>query len=478
MRAFLFLIFLTLVSCSGITSYNDQIFPAYEAYIEGDLNVAADIAGAIADENYQSNSRVIFQLESGTMLRDAGLYLDAFQAFELAEATLKAGYDERSALHYSAIAENAASVLVNQKNLAYLGTVSDRVLLNTYKALCMFELGELDNALVEARRIDQAQQRAEQFFKNEYDAVKEAGNAQGYVLDMEALYRDEQFISANKDLFFSQGISDFRNPFATYVIGLLRRIAPENGESPAFDFNWLAERIPNNRFIIKEQKKIDSGIPPTGSVYVIFENGVGPFLRQQLIRIPRGIYRNTIQGPLLQEDYIALPKLISGKPAANFLKVSGANKMQLSTSLIADMNKIVRYEFSQRYPKILRKELFSASIKGLIFSPVEAYAEEQLNSDREEDNPLLGALMLFGTNFTKKMIAQADDRAWKSIASNYQIAHFDRDDLESITLSLSNDQVAKEVPLPDAEVVVIFARSVHSSHLNVRTYLVGEITME
>ena len=54
---------------------------------------------------------------------------------------------------------------MNQKTLAYTGTIYDRVLLNTYKALAMLELNQMDNALVEARRIDQAQQQAEKLFR-------------------------------------------------------------------------------------------------------------------------------------------------------------------------------------------------------------------------------------------------------------------------------------------------------------------------
>jgi len=196
--------------CSSTTSYNEQIFPAYEAYRDGDVSAAADISSAIYEEYYDDNSRVIFALENGTMLRDAGYYQQAFDVLEQAEATLKIGYDERSALNIGAITESAASVLVNQKSLAYTGTIYDRVLLNTYKALAMLELNQIDNALVEARRIDQAQQRAEELFREEYEAINAEAEDKGYDVDLDKMYSNEKFVKQNRGLFKDTGVDDFQ----------------------------------------------------------------------------------------------------------------------------------------------------------------------------------------------------------------------------------------------------------------------------
>ncbi len=108
---------LLAISCSSSTSYNEQILPAYEAYRDGDVAAAADISSAIYSEHYDSNSRVVFALDNGTMLRDAGHFQQAFDVLEQAEATLKIGYDQRSAMNATAVGEAAASVLINQKSL-------------------------------------------------------------------------------------------------------------------------------------------------------------------------------------------------------------------------------------------------------------------------------------------------------------------------------------------------------------------------
>ena len=88
-------VLLLAVSCSSLTSYNDQIADAYDPYIEGDLVTASEAIEELAEEHFDGNNRVVFLLEKGTILRDAGDFKGSFQALEDAEATIKQVYDER-----------------------------------------------------------------------------------------------------------------------------------------------------------------------------------------------------------------------------------------------------------------------------------------------------------------------------------------------------------------------------------------------
>ena len=467
------------IGCSSVTSYNEQIFPAYEAYRDGDVSAAADISSAIYEEYYDDNSRVIFALENGTMLRDAGYYQQAFDVFEQAEATLKIGYDQRSALNAGALTEGAASVLVNQKTLAYTGTIYDRVLLNTYKALAMLELNQIDNALVEARRIDQAQQQAEKLFREEYDAVEaEAGN-KGYAVDLEKMYSNEDFVKQNRGLFKDTGVDDFQNPFATFVIGMLRRIAPNNGEDPTFDFKWLKDRLPSNVYVKQELEAIMKGEDVDGSVYVIFENGRGPSLAENRITIPTGVfgYNSGRDGlRFFNEEYLALPRFVPGRKAANALEIIAGPANRSTTMMVADMNRIALHEFNARYPGVLMREMASAVIKGVAFGIVQGAAENMMDSD-DDDDVIFGLLLGIGSIITKDAIAQADDRAWKSIACNYQIARFKRGKSNILQLNLVGGNAKTTIEMPVSPAVVVIVRSVNSSHINARAYGFGEPTM-
>ena len=467
------------IGCSSVTSYNEQIFPAYEAYRDGDVSAAADISSAIYEEYYDDNSRVIFALENGTMLRDAGYYQQAFDVLEQAEATLKIGYDQRSALNAGALTEGAASVLVNQKTLAYTGTIYDRVLLNTYKALAMLELNQIDNALVEARRIDQAQQQAEKLFREEYDAVEAEAENKGYAVDLDKMYSNEDFVKQNRGLFKDTGVDDFQNPFATFVIGMLRRIAPNNGEDPTFDFKWLKDRLPSNVYVKQELEAIMNGEDVDGSVYVIFENGRGPSLAENRITIPTGVfgYNSGRDGlRFFNEEYLALPRFVPGRKAANALEVIAGPANRSTTMMVADMNRIALHEFNARYPGILMREMVSAAIKGIISGVGQAVAAEMMSSD-DDDIAILGLVLGIGSVAAKSAVAQADDRAWKSIACNYQIARFKRGESNTLKLSLVGGNADATVEMPDAAAVVVIVRSINSSHINVRSYGFGTSTI-
>jgi hypothetical protein len=480
MRKMMLLFSATIAAgCSSTTSYNEQIFPAYEAYRDGDVSAASDISSAIYEEYYDDNSRVIFALENGTMLRDAGYYQQAFDVLEQAEATLKIGYDERSALNVGAMTESVASVLVNQKSLAYTGTIYDRVLLNTYKALAMLELNKIDNALVEARRIDQAQQRAEELFREEYEAIKAEAKDKGYDVNLDKMYSNEEFVKQNRGLFKDAGVDDFQNPFATFVIGMLRRIAPSNGEDPTYDFRWLKNRLPSNVYVKQELEAIVNGEDVDGSVYVIFENGRGPSLAENRIIIPTGSFGYYSGGDglrIFNEEYLALPRFVPGRKAANALEVIAGPANRSTTMMVADMNSIALHEFNVRYPGILMREMVSAAIKGIAFGVGQIVAADMMSSD-DDDTAILGLLLGIGSAVAKGAIAQADDRAWKSIACNYQIARFKRGEGNTLRLNLIGGNAATTVEMPDAAAVVVIVRSVNSSHINARAYGFGESTM-
>jgi hypothetical protein len=75
-------------------------------------------------------------------------------------------------------------------------------------------------------------------------------------------------------------------------------------------------------------------------------------------------------------------------------------------------------------------------------------------------------------------MAQADDRAWKSIACNYQIARFKRGNSNTLRLNLVGGNAQTTVEIPDAAAVVVIVRSVNSSHINARAYGFGNTTIK
>ncbi len=353
------------------------------------------------------------------------------------------------------------------------------MLLNTYKALAQLELGQLDYALVEARRIDQAQQLAEKLFREDYEALKSSSTESGYDVDVDKLYKHEGFVKQYRNLFKDSGVDDFQNPFSTFVIGLLRRISPNNGEDPTYDFNWLHERLPNNIYIEQELAAIKDRQSADGTIYVIFENGRGPSLAEELIVIPTGVFKYYSGSSYrwYDDDYLALPKFVPGRKSANALEVVSGAANRATTMMIADMNQIALHEFQARFPSILKREIVSAAVKGVAFNVLQSASEELVDSD-DGGEIAAGIILGIGGILAERAIAQADDRSWKSIACNYQIARLDRKEVKSVQLKLIGGNASSTVELPDKSIVVIIVRSVNSSHLNARVYGFGNPTMK
>jgi hypothetical protein len=122
------------------------------------------------------------------------------------------------------------------------------------------------------------------------------------------------------------------------------------------------------------------------------------------------------------------------------------------------------------------REMVSAAIKGIAFGVGQIVAADMMSSD-DDDTAILGLLLGIGSAVAKGAIAQADDRAWKSIACNYQIARFKRGEGNTLRLNLIGGNAATTVEMPDAAAVVVIVRSVNSSHINARAYGFGESTM-
>jgi hypothetical protein len=202
-------------------------------------------------------------------------------------------------------------------------------------------------------------------------------------------------------------------------------------------------------------------------------------LVEKKIRIPTGIFRHYSSDDSFRvytEEYLALPRFSPGRKAANALQIVAGPANRSTTMMVADMNRIALHEFNARYPGVLMREMASAVIKGVAFGIVQGAAENMMDSD-DDDDVIFGLLLGIGSIIAKDAIAQADDRAWKSIACNYQIARFKRGKSNTLQLNLVGGNAKTTIEIPASPAVVVIVRSVNSSHINARAYGFGEPTM-
>lgn len=131
-----------LSSCAGVNKISSQV---------NDLAVGSRYGQALQilenPQKYGNNNQLLFLLDKGLVLHFSGRYQESIAVFE--EAKLK--YEE---LYTQSLTKHAGSWLWNDYALPYQGEDFERVMVNVFQALNFAVLGEIDEALVEARDVD------------------------------------------------------------------------------------------------------------------------------------------------------------------------------------------------------------------------------------------------------------------------------------------------------------------------------------
>jgi len=141
---FLLIFSLLLVEgCAGRLSHYDTLSASLG---QGNSNKAVSIIEK-AEADYGSNSRLLFLMDRGMTLHLAGRYEESTEFLEQADELVEDLYTRR-------LRNEALSLFVNDTNRPFRGDPYEQVLINVINALNYARLGDLDEALVEARRVD------------------------------------------------------------------------------------------------------------------------------------------------------------------------------------------------------------------------------------------------------------------------------------------------------------------------------------
>ena len=108
----------------------------------------ADVDALLArcDDLYRDHDRVLFELERATILHFHRDFAASTRAFHRAERHIERAYTK-------SVSRGLGSILVNDLQLAYDGEAYEDVYLNAFKSLNFLHRGDVDGALVEARRM-------------------------------------------------------------------------------------------------------------------------------------------------------------------------------------------------------------------------------------------------------------------------------------------------------------------------------------
>ena len=136
-------------------------------------------------------------------------------------------------------------------------------------------------------------------------------------------------------------------------------------------------------------------------VWVIYENGLGPIKSQFKINIPMFLISSKVS-----YTGIALPKLETRTQATPNMSVFTNGTHLGETSVVGDMDRVMKTEFKYSYNDILMRAVFSTMLK--------TYAQYEA----QNQNGYLG----LATGLLQAFTTQADTRNWTSMPKDFQVA--------------------------------------------------------
>ncbi len=322
----------------------------------------ADAAAKVKDKaEKDGDDQVVYLLEYATALQLAGDYKESNKAFLKAE-------DLTDIKDYHSLSRIAGSLVLSQGMVQYKGENYEKVLINAMLAINYLMLGELDEARVEARKLN------DKLYKFRYEGKK------NYDQNPFAFYLSAMIEEASKD--WDSAYIDFKktydlNPGIEYLHeDLIRagKTARRDEDVSTWKQKWPDVRPAN----FKDQ----------GEIVLIFQQGWGPQKRPHpgFPRIPK-LY------PLYSQTQSARLEFDMGKSTEHSQTI-----MSVQETAIKNLDDDYAPQIAMRAAGIATK----------------AVVADQLR----QQNELLGAIAWIGMNVAD----QADLRQWSSLPASFQIA--------------------------------------------------------
>jgi hypothetical protein len=392
----LFLFGFFLFSCAP----SIQHYPQINQYL---LNQDYDSAYNLVQQNkatYAERNAVLYYLDEGIISHFAGRYKESIQSLSRAESIMEE-------LYTRSISKEAASFLISNNTIPYRGEDFERAMVNMFLALNYVGLGSWEDALVEARKVDNKLSVINsKYAEGEKNVYKEDGFIRFL---MGALYEAEREIN---DAFIS-----YRKAEAVYRNDYL----PNYGVSPptiliedlltsaqAMDFDeeltGIKKEYPNVTFVEPSKKR---GL---AEVVILHNNGRGPEKVENFFLIPMP---DNYIGKIAYPEFKKRSYRIShGEITLKNLK--SGRSYRCTTVLMEDIASIAVKNLGNRINRIKAKAIARATVKYLVSKQAEKTAEKQ-------GGQLLGLLTKVTANIASLATEQADVRHWRLLPAEIRV---------------------------------------------------------
>ncbi len=395
-----------------------------QSLLAGDAK-QADAIVQQAESSYGNKSRVLYGMDRGMTLHLAGDY-------QLSNAVLEQAEEEVERLYTRSIRSETAAFLTSDQALPYEGDAYEQVMINVVKALNYAAQGQLQESLVEARRIDhrlnvlsdKAKERTA--YKEDgfaryltgilYEATGDLNNAfiayrkayEAYEA-MSGWARTPVPVQLRADLLRTTEALHLTTEFEEY-----RRLFPDTAWQSREAVQNLAQVLVvsyNGRAPRKEDRFLDLPISLDALQLVLLNRGFSPASRHQ----NRG-FDSVLYGLSGRVVRVALPQLISQKTHVRgeqlVLTDESGHQISVRSELGQNITALAEKSLSDRLPGITVKALARAAVK---FSMAEGATRGAQQASGKDAAPWVGLVVGLLTKGLAVASEEADKRSWRTL---------------------------------------------------------------
>jgi hypothetical protein len=175
------------------------------------------------------------------------------------------------------------------------------------------------------------------------------------------------------------------------------------------------------------------------TIWLIFENGLGPVKREFRMDIPLFVATDEVK-----YIGIALPELEFRDRAHPYL-VAEVDGKDYETRLVSDMDRVVQTEFSKDFKGILTRAIISTTAKAIA-----QYAVEKQDSSASSLASLFVAAYSYATT-------TADVRIWTTLPKDFQVARFPKPKNGRLRITPAGANPF-EIDIPDCNNAIVYVR--------------------
>ncbi len=398
-----------------------------------------DALNTIEKSAKDRKDRVLYLLNKGMVLRMKRDFVASNQSFEAAK-------QEMERLYAESVSENALSFVVNDATVSYAGEDYEQVLVHLYMALNYLELGQRDEARVEALQMDtKLREIGEKIPANKFTEDALSRYLTGMIYEELGEWSDAMIAYRKAYEAYKKYQANFSLPVPPMLkLDLLRMSQREGLKDELSGYQ--------KEFGVTSEKMKTLMVDPDGELVFILNDGLAPIKREKVIatwapppsvaaeaaKSPRQVHSATPTPPVLVN--IALPYYESRPQRIWSARIRVAGQ-QADTEMMENIDAIARQSLDARMAAITARAVARAVAKAAIQQSVDK-AGKKNGKNNDAGAQLVASLVVRAASLATE---RADTRSWLTLPANVQMAR--------LPLQPGNYDVTVELLGKDSEVI-------------------------